>query len=135
MIIWKFQNFGFFNKLVKLMLTNESTYVSFYRKPLICNVAGWWGNDLRKKIACPISCRISPTSTYVHYKKEFDDPSRTAEVHRQRASSIGCSDAEKNAPFKISQSGRIMSQASGTCMYVYTCMHAHTTVTNICTHT
>ena len=84
-----------------------------YRKPVICNIAGWWSNDLRKKIACPISCRISPPGTFVHYKKEFDDPSRTAEVHCQRAVSVEHTTEEKEIPFKLSQSGQIMSQASG----------------------
>ena len=85
-----------------------------HRKPLICNVAGWWSNDLRKKIACPISCGITPPATYIRYKKELDDPTRTAEVHCQRAASSGHVGGENEVPFKISQAGQIMSQASGT---------------------
>lgn len=62
-----------------------------------------------KKVACPISCRVGPERTFVHYKKELDDPFKTAEVHRQR-SLVGNLDI----PFKLSQKGRIVSQASGT---------------------
>lgn len=80
----------------------------FCRKPLICNVAGWWSDDLRKKVICPSQCRIYPRETFVHYKKESDDPLLTAEVYHQRVAS-----SDREVPFKISQSGRIMSQASG----------------------
>ena len=90
--------------------------VSCFRKPLICNVAGWWSNDLRKKIACPISSGISPANTYVRYNKECDDPSRTAEVQHQRAASLGQNDEKTEVPFKVNSSGLIISQASG--MYV-----------------
>ena len=83
-------------------------------------MAGWWNNKLRKKIACPLSCRISPAGTYAHYKKELDDPSRTAEVHRQRATLIGATSGENEVPFKISQAGQIMSQASGNICNSYT---------------
>jgi len=79
-------------------------------------VAGWWSNSLRKKIVCPISSRIFPDGTFVHYKKELDDPSQTAEVHNQRSrgASLRPANGENEVSFKTSQSGRIMSQASGT---------------------
>ena len=85
---------------------------------MICNVAGWWSNDLRNKIACPISCGISPANTYVRYNKECDDPSLTAEVHQQRVASSEQNDEKTEVPFKVNPSGLIISQASG--MYVYT---------------
>jgi len=75
---------------------------------LISNIAGGWRNDLLKKIACPISCRVSPETTFVHYKKELDDPYKTAEVQKQESS-----DGILDVPFKVTQRGRIMSQASG----------------------
>ena len=113
--------------------------VSCFRKPLICNVAGWWSNDLRKKIACPISSGISPANTYVRYNKECDDPSRTAEVQHQRAASLGQNDEKTEVPFKVNSSGLIISQASGTyitylqilCIHKYT----HYTLYIICTYT
>ena len=77
-------------------------------------MAGWWSDDLRKKVVCPISCSISPTGTSLRYKKELDDPSQTAEAYRQRAESLGNTNVENEIPFKISQSGHVMSQASGT---------------------
>ena len=112
-----------------------------YRKPLICNVAGWWSSDLRKKIVCPILCSISPAGTCVRYKKESDDPSQTAETYRQRAKSLGDPNVYNEVPFKISQSGQIMSQASGTyiCTHNYVCIHTHLiyicTLTHIHTYT
>ena len=75
---------------------------------MISNVAGYWRSDLLKKIACPISCCVGPETTFVHYKKELDDPYKTAEVHHQRNSVRNL-----DMPFKLSQKGRIMSQASG----------------------
>lgn len=81
---------------------------------MISNVAGWWSTDLRNKIVCPISCRVSPASAYVHYKKEFDDSSRTAEAHRQRLASLGQIVEETEVPFKLNMSGKVMSQPSGT---------------------
>ena len=62
-----------------------------------------------KKIACPISCRISPGTTIMRYRKEQDDPYKTAEVKWQRGLAN-----DLDTPFKLSQTGRIMSQASGT---------------------
>lgn len=62
-----------------------------------------------------------PSSTFVRYKKEFDDPSQTAEVCCQRAAPLDDNtgtDKENEVPFKISPSGQVMSQASGT-LYGY----------------
>ena len=81
---------------------------------MICNVAGWWSDDLRKKVVCPISCSISPTGASLRYKKELDDPSQTAEVYRRRETSLGNTNVENEIPFKLSQTGQVMSQASGT---------------------
>ena len=103
--------------------------VSCYRKPLICNVAGWWSIDLRKKIVCPISCGISPARTCVRYNKECDDPTLTAEVQHQRAATVGQNDERTEVPFKVNPSGHIISQASG--MYVHT-MHTCIHILYIC---
>ena len=77
-------------------------YTFLFREPLNNDVAGHWRNDVMKKIACPISYHISSGTTFVHYKKELDDPYKTAEVQGSVTS------------FKLNQTGRIMSQASGT---------------------
>ena len=66
------------------------------------DIVGHQITDAMEKTACPISCRIGPSTTFVRYRKELDDPRKTAEVKRQR-----------DSPFKLTRTGRIMSQSSG----------------------
>ena len=68
---------------------------------------------MRKKVACPISCRIFPTSIYVHYSKERDDPLQTVEVQHQRRASLRQKGEKVEVPFKLDLFNNVMSQASG----------------------
>ena len=121
--------------------TSYLVIVSCYRKPLICNVAGWWSKELWKKVACPISCRIFPASVYVHYSKESDDPLQTVEVQHQRKASLRQSGEKIEVPFKLKTSSHVMSQASGvytrytqlTCI-IHTYLHTHSQVHIECSY-
>ena len=87
---------------VEMLFKNPFFLHILCREPLNTDIVGHQKTDAMEKTACPISCRIGPSTTFVRYRKELDDPRKTAEVKRQR-----------DSPFKLTRTGRIMSQSSG----------------------